>query len=161
MPTSIHDEIRQTRPFRSLQEQVYVNLARTHRRVEEDWIRYLKRVEGLSVSQYNILRILRGAHPGALRVGEVGERMLYRDPDVTRLLDRMVRRGLVARDRDTEDRRQVMVRITEDGLAAAARLDPLADETVIRAMAGLSAEELELLDRLLDSLRSGVEPFDR
>lgn len=160
MPTSIRDEIRQTKPFRSLQEQVYVNLARTHRRAEEDWIRYLKQVEGLSVSQYNILRILRGAHPGALRVGEVGDRMLYRDPDVTRLLDRMAKRGLVARERDTDDRRQVLVRITDEGLTVVGRLDPLADQTALAAMAGLDEAELRTLDRLLDTLRAGVAPFD-
>lgn len=160
MPTSIRDEIRQTRPFRSLQEQVYVNLARTQRRVEEDWVRYLKRAEGLSISQYNILRILRGAHPKALRVGEVGERMLYRDPDVTRLLDRMARRGLIARERDITDRRQVLVRITPEGLAVAERLDPLADATVQAAMAGLGERDLQTLDRLLDTLRAGVAPFE-
>ena len=160
MPTSIRDEIRQTRPFRSLHAQVYINLARTHRRIEEDWIRYLKRVEGLSVSQYNILRILRGAHPVALRVGDLGDRMLYRDSDVTRLLDRMVKRGLVGRERDTEDRRQVLIGITEEGLAVVGRLDPLADQTVLAAMAGLDEAELRTLDRLLDTLRAGVVQFD-
>jgi len=91
---------------------------RLQRRVAE-----LFKTEDLSATQYNVLRILRGAGPGGLSCGEVAERMITRDPDVTRLLDRLERRGLLVRTREQADRRVVRSRITNDGLAALARLD--------------------------------------
>lgn len=156
---SIAREIRQTRPFRSLQEQLLVNLMRTSRAAEESWLQYLKRTEGLSLSQYNILRILRGARPEALRISEVGERMIYRDPDVTRLVDRLVAQGLVRRHRDEEDRRVVLVEITEDGLALLERLDGMVDQYTRAVMAGLTPKQLRTLDVLLNEVRGGIEPF--
>ncbi|HEX5574528.1 MAG TPA: MarR family transcriptional regulator, partial [Gemmatimonadales bacterium] len=95
MAQTIDREIRQTKPFRSIQEQVVINLMRTTRAVEESWIQYLKRTEGISQSQYNILRILRGARPNALKISEISDRMITRDPDVTRLIDRLIKQGLV------------------------------------------------------------------
>lgn len=159
MAKTIHSEIRQTRPFRSLQEQLLINLMRTSRAVEESWLHYLKRTEGLSLSQYNILRILRGARPGALKVSEIGERMIYRDPDVTRLLDRLARQGLVRRLPLPEDRRVVLVEITADGLALLERLDQEVDRYARAVMAGLNAQELRALDGLLNEVRGGMEPY--
>lgn len=117
MVKTIEQEIKQTRAFPTLQEQVVVNLMRTCRQVDEHWVQYLRRTEGISLSQYNILRILRGAHPDAIKVSDIADRMIYRDPDVTRLVDRLARQGLARRERDTEDRRVVLVQITEAGLA--------------------------------------------
>lgn len=156
MATPIQREIRQTRPFRSLQEQVTVNLIRTGAAVMERWQAHLKKAEGLSASQYNILRILRGARPATLRVSEVAERMLTRDPDMTRLMDRLVRRGYLRRDRDEADRRVVRVGITRDGLAALTRLDGVLDTQVRASMAGLRPGQLRALDALLDELREGI-----
>lgn len=156
---SIAREIRQTRPFRSLQEQLLVNLMRTSRAAEESWLLYLKRTEGLSLSQYNILRILRGARPDALRISEVGERMIYRDPDVTRLVDRLVGQGLVRRERDEEDRRVVRVEITREGLALLERLDEMVDQYTGAVMAGLTPKQLRTLDVLLNQVRGGLRPF--
>src|SRR5918995_5624051 len=123
MAQTIGQAIRQTKPFRSLQEQVVINLMRTARVVEEDWAHYLKRTEGISVSQYNILRILRGARPKPVKISEIADRMITRDPDVTRLVDRLIKQGLVRRERGEEDRRVVLVEITPAGLAMLARLD--------------------------------------
>src|SRR5919112_6637342 len=123
MAQTIDREIRQTKTFRSLQEQVVINLMRTTRAVEESWIQYLKRSEGISQSQYNILRILRGARPMAAKISEIADRMITRDPDVTRLVDRLIKQGLVRRERDHDDRRVVLVEITGAGLALLARLD--------------------------------------
>lgn len=159
MAKTIQSEIRQTRPFRSLQEQLLVNLMRTSRAVEESWLQYLKREEGLSLSQYNILRILRGARPEAVKVSEIGERMIYRDPDVTRLLDRLVRQGLARRRAHPEDRRVVLVEITGEGLALLERLDDMVDRYTSAVMAGLKAQELRALDGLLNEVRAGIEPF--
>src|SRR6185295_11262138 len=83
MAQTIDREIKQTKPFRSLQEQLVINLMRTTRAVEEGWIQYLKRTAGISPSQYNILRILRGARPKAVRISDISDRMITRDPDVT------------------------------------------------------------------------------
>jgi len=105
MAQTIDREIRQTKPFGSLQEQVVINLLRTTRAVEESWTQHLKRTEGISPSQYNILRILRGARPKAAKISEIADRMVTRDPDVTRLVDRLIKQGLARRERDGEDRR--------------------------------------------------------
>jgi DNA-binding MarR family transcriptional regulator len=161
MAKTIHHEIRQTKPFRSLQEQLVINLMRTTRAVEESWVQYLKRAEGISQSQYNILRILRGARPHAVKISEIADRMITRDPDVTRLVDRLIKQGLVRRERDTEDRRVVLVEITAAGLAMLARLDAPAGEYTEGAMAGLTQAELKTLDSLLNEVRAGIKPVSR
>jgi DNA-binding MarR family transcriptional regulator len=158
MAKTIHHEIHQTKPFRSLQEQLVINLMRTTRAVEESWIQYLKRSEGISQSQYNILRILRGARPKAVKISEIADRMITRDPDVTRLVDRLIKQGLVRRERDIEDRRVVLVEITGAGLAMLARLDGPAGEYTEGAMAGLKLAELRMLDALLNEVRAGIRP---
>jgi DNA-binding MarR family transcriptional regulator len=82
----------------------------------------LLRAHDLSPNQYNVLRILRGTHEGLL-CGDIGRRMITRDPDITRLLDRLEKRGLITRCRESEDRRRVQARITPEGLALLGRLD--------------------------------------
>jgi DNA-binding MarR family transcriptional regulator len=161
MAQTIGREIRQTKPFRSLQQQVVLNLMRTTRAVEESWIQYLKRTEGISPSQFNILRILRGARPKALKISDIAERMVNRDPDVTRLVDRLIKQGLVRRERDTEDRRVVLVEITPAGLALLARLDTPVLEYLEAAMAGLKPPQLRALDTLLNEVRAGIQPWGR
>jgi len=156
MAQTIDREIRQTKPFRSLQEQLVINLMRTTRAVEESWIKYLKRSEGISQSQYNILRILRGARPKAVKISEIADRMITRDPDVTRLVDRLIKQGLVSRERDDDDRRVVRVEITGAGLAMLSRLDEPAGEYTVGAMAGLKPQELRTLDTLLNEVRAGI-----
>lgn len=80
------------------------------------------KAEDLSGTQYNVLRILRGS-PEGLSCGEIGSRMITRDPDITRLLDRLEKRGLISRCRETKDRRSVLARITAEGLVLLARID--------------------------------------
>jgi DNA-binding MarR family transcriptional regulator len=88
---------------------------------------WLLRGHDLSPNQYNVLRILRG-EPEGLLCGEVGRRMITRDPDITRLLDRLEKRGLISRCRESEDRRRVQARITPEGLALLRCLDePMRD----------------------------------
>lgn len=159
MARSIGSEIHQTKPFRSLQEQVVINLMRTTRAVEESWMQYLKRTEGISQSQYNILRILRGARTKAVKISEIADRMITRDPDVTRLVDRLIKQGLVRRERDSEDRRVVLVEITAAGLALLARLDGPAGGYTEGAMAGLRPQQLRTLDTLLNEVRAGIRPI--
>jgi DNA-binding MarR family transcriptional regulator len=159
MAQTIGHALRQTKPFRSLQEQVVLNLMRTARVVEEDWIQYLKRTEGISTSQYNILRILRGARPKGVKITDIADRMVNRDPDVTRLVDRLIKQGLARRERGTEDRRVVLVEITGAGLAMLARLDDPSLESTAAAMAGLRPDQLRTLDTLLNEVRAGIRPF--
>ena len=157
MAQSIYHELKQSKPFRSIQEQVVLNLMRTTRMVEESWLQHLKRTEGISGSQYNILRILRGARPKAVKISEISDRMINRDPDVTRLVDRLIKQGLVRRERCTEDRRVVFVEITAAGLALLARLDEPVAEYTEGAMAGLKPQQLRTLDTLLNELRAGIK----
>ena len=105
---------------------------------------------GLSVAQYNVLRILRGADAGGLQCGEIAARMIAKDPDITRLLDRLEKRGLVTRSRGGEDRRVVTTRITGEGRALLAAIDP--------PMEGLHGSQLgplgeKKLRQLLELLR--------
>src|SRR6185503_18429102 len=110
MAPRIQDEIRQTKPFAGLEDEVLISLLRTADVVLRPLAEVLKR-EALSHTQYNVLRILRGAGAGGLSCREVAERMVTREPDLTRLLDRLERRGMVARGREAKDRRVVVTRI--------------------------------------------------
>jgi DNA-binding MarR family transcriptional regulator len=107
---------------------------------------------GITGDQYNVLRILRGVYPAGHPRNEVARRMIHRAPDVTRMLDRLVRQGLVARVRNPEDRRESIATITKAGLAALARIDPdvLATQTAVTA--SLSERDLQQLVRLCDAL---------
>ena len=110
------------------------------------------KAENLSATQYNVLRILRGA-PDGLPCGEVGNRMITRDPDITRLLDRLEKRGLIARSRETKDRRMVMASITPDGLNLLARLDQPVREAHRSELGHLGRERLRTLTELLQAAR--------
>ncbi len=107
--------------------------------------------EGLSMSAYNVLRILRGHSEGHPRT-EIAQRMVYRRTDLTRLIDGLIRRGLAERIRERRDRRLSVTRITPKGLKTMARLDPLINELAERYRRKLSVRELEELSRLLEKL---------
>lgn len=127
-PSSIKEEIQQSKPFRSSSQEAYLALLRT----ADDSKRYMSRVlepAGVTLQQYNVLRILRGAGKEGLPTLAVGERMVERTPGVTRLIDRMERKGWVERSRCTEDRRRVWCKITQSGLALLDELQQPVDET--------------------------------
>jgi DNA-binding MarR family transcriptional regulator len=111
------------------------------------------KTEDLSATQYNVLRILRGA-PEGLTCGEVANRMITRDPDITRLLDRLEKHGLISRSREAKDRRMVLTRITPEGLALLARLDRPVQEAHRKQLGHLGAERLRALAELLSACRS-------
>src|SRR6266849_6704672 len=104
--------------------------------------------ERSSATQYNVLRILRGA-PEGLPCGEIASRMITRDPDVTRLLDRLEKRGLISRCRETKDRRTVMARITQEGLKLLTRLDEPVQADHRKQLGHLGRERLRTLTELL------------
>jgi DNA-binding MarR family transcriptional regulator len=108
---------------------------------------------GLLPTQYNVLRILRGS-PEGLGCGEIGNRMITRDPDITRLLDRMEKRGLISRCREAGDRRTVRTRITPEGLDLLARLDEPIQEAHRKQLGHLGRERLEQLTELLAACRT-------
>jgi len=137
-----------------LEEMAFLELARTTDMLSRGLVRILK-TEDLSPTQYNVLRILRGT-PEGLPCGEIAARMITRDPDVTRLLDRLEKRGLISRCRETEDRRMVMARITPEGLKVLGRLDTPVVETHRKQMGHLGKERLRALAELLDAARSGI-----
>jgi DNA-binding MarR family transcriptional regulator len=149
--STLQAEIRKRRPFDLPQEEAFLNLQRCAAVLAAQAERLLKS-HGLSGSQYNALRILRGAKAGgdwALPCLEVAQRMITAVPDITRLIDRLESAGLVQRHRTKDDRRVVLVSITKSGLDALADVDrPLAD--LHRAQMGhLSRSELSMLNRLL------------
>jgi DNA-binding MarR family transcriptional regulator len=122
MSATLRDEIQQQRPFRSLEEEAALNLYRTTQLLA-DMAETFHRQHGLTPTQYNVLRILRGAGSEGLGRNEIRERLLNRMPDVTRLLDKMEEAGLVWRERSTSDRRCVPTVLTEKGRALVNELD--------------------------------------
>src|ERR1051325_823989 len=118
-------------------------------RILAPWERFLKSEADLTASQYNVLRILRGSHPKSLTAGEIGARTIARDPDITRLVDRLDARGLVKRGRSEEDRRVVEVVITTKGLELLRELEPHSQK-MPRALVGhVPPRKLRQLSKLL------------
>ncbi len=153
MTRRLQDELKQTRPFRSLEGEVLVGLMRTADAVERGISEVLKPA-GLTRTQYNVLRILRGAGASGLSCSEVTSRLITRDPDTTRMLDRLEARKLVTRSRDAGDRRVVTTRITQAGLELLAGLDDLVESHERKVLGPLGAEKLKALARLLDEARA-------
>jgi DNA-binding MarR family transcriptional regulator len=149
----LRHEIRQRRPFESLQQEAYLNLARTHAGLEEALERVLAG-HAVTQQQYNVLRILRGAPPEGLARNEIRDRLLTRMPDVTRLLDRMEAAGLVTRERSAEDRRQTATRLTRKGRRVVDALDAPVAEEHRRRLAHLSEKQLHELVGLLTLART-------
>lgn len=153
----IQEEIKQRRPFASRSMEAATALLRTG-----DMVRryYERRVEpyGITFQQYNVLRILRGAGPEGLPTLEIGERMIQEAPGITRLVDRLVKKRLVERDRATDDRRKVICRITPAGLDLVADLDEPCVRWDEELMARLDEEDLEILTDMLDRVREMLSP---
>jgi DNA-binding MarR family transcriptional regulator len=153
MTRTLKEEIRQTRPFASLEQEAYLNIVRTATQLSDAFERIL-RPAGLTPAQYNVLRILRGTDTEGLCRNDLRDRMLTRMPDMTRLLDRMEAGGLVSRTRDADDRRIVTTRITPEGLRLVNGLDEAVAEEHRRRLGHLSQEHLEMLIELLGEVRS-------
>jgi DNA-binding MarR family transcriptional regulator len=152
MSPKLKDEIKQGKPFESLQAEVFLNLMRTADVLLRGQEAILK-LAGLSATQYNVLRILRGAGEQGLCCREVGERMIARDPDITRLVDRLERRGFLARSRDNRDRRVITVRITPAGLKVLKDLDGPMAEYNRRLLSHMDKGDLRKLVELLEAAR--------
>ena len=163
MPTrtsALQDELKQTRPFLSPAHEAFVSILRTGAVVQ----RHLSRVvegSGVTIQQYNVLRILRGAGETGLPTLAIRDRMIEEAAGITRLLDKLESAGYVVRERSTPDRRQVLCRITAEGLRLLASLDAPVEAANEAAFAALDEHEKQSLVELLGAVRAAfAEPDD-
>jgi len=151
----ILEEIRQTRPFATQQEEAALNIVRTADALKRGG-ELLFRRHGITSAQYNVLRILRGAGDRGLHCSGIAERMITAEPDITRLLMRMERLGLLMRQRDSADRRMVTAIATELGLQLLVELEAPLRKLQERQFALLSQDEIDALIDGLEKVRAGV-----
>ena len=154
-PLSLREEIHQNKPFASPAQEALLALSRTTDVLQR---RFAQLVEpyGISLQQYNVLRILRGAGQEGTPTLEITDRMIQRTPGITRLLDKLEAKHLVQRKRCSEDRRQVLCWITDAGLRLLADLDKPAVDSGAQAMASLTTLEVRTLIALLERVRGGL-----
>jgi DNA-binding MarR family transcriptional regulator len=159
MTTLASRPARKVRRFDSLQQEAFLSLWRTYdrlRALEEK----LFAAHDLTPQQYNALRLLRSQHPEKIRTLDLAARLVSRAPDITRLLDKLEQRGLVARDRPADNRRIVRIGITPMGIALLEALKKPIRECHVRQLGHLSASELKNLIALLRAAREPHEPRD-
>ena len=152
MQSRLQSEIKQATPFRSLRQEAFLQMARTTAVLTHAWEQSLRR-HGVTLTQYNVLRILRGAGSPGLCRHEVASRLVTQVPDVSRLLDRMMRAGLVTRTRNITDRRLVTACITPAGLHLLEQLDVPSYGISDEQLAHMSDQEVETLIELLEVAR--------
>lgn len=153
MKSKLQNELKQNKPFQNLQEEALLNIVRTAEVFSWQASSLFKEID-LTATQYNVLRILRGAGNEGLLCREISERMLTKDPDITRLLDRLELRGFISRNRDSRDRRVITVKITSEGLEALKSLDKPIEEHHQKLLGHLTQEQLQQLISLLELARN-------
>ena len=154
MAGKILDELQQTKPFQYVEEEAFLNIHRTADVLMQSLVAVL-RPSGLSPTQYNVLRILRGAGPSGVTCKDIGMRMITPDPDITRLLDRLEKRSLLTRNRAKEDRRFVAIQITREGLALLASLDEPIRDLQLDLFRHMGEDRVRSLVDLLETVRDG------
>jgi DNA-binding MarR family transcriptional regulator len=152
MVTTLQEEIKQTKPFASLEQEAHLSVIRTAAILADEVEKFLRPYE-ITGTQYNVLRILRGAEPDGLCRNEVRDRMLTRMPDMTRLLDRMEDAGLVVRSRERDDRRMVLTRISPRGQKLLADIDDAVQKEHKSRFSKLDNSELRTVIELLSKVR--------
>src|SRR3954471_24946865 len=150
--STLRDEIKQTRPFRSSAEEVVVSILRTAAVVQRNLAQVVE-AQGVTIQQYNVLRILRGAGEAGLPTLAIRDRMSEEAAGITRLLDKLEAAGHVVRERSTPDRRQVLCQITPAGLELLARLDAPMEAMTESAFSTLDEAEKDSLVELLGAVR--------
>jgi DNA-binding MarR family transcriptional regulator len=155
MPRGLQAELKQKVPFTSREQEAYLALLRTADALQSSMESKLKEF-GLTGTQYNALRILRGAGPDGLPCSEIGERMITHDPDITRLLNRLEQRGLVARTRDQHDRRVIYGKITPAGQKLLREMDGPVEKYGRALLRYVSQPQLQKLIDVLDVIRRKV-----
>ena len=159
MTGTVAQALKQKKPFSSPEQEILLGLRMAAARVVEPWARFLKTTAQLTNNQYNVLRILRGSHPAKLACSDIAERMIDRDPDITRLIDRLEKRGLVKRIRSRRDRRVVEVGITDKGLALVRGLDAHVQRMPKALLGHLGVERLGQFGILLEAVISDLGTF--
>jgi len=152
MTPDLRAELKQKQPFTSREQEAYLSLLRTADALQSSMETRLKEF-GLTGTQYNALRILRGAGPDGLPCSEIGERMITRDPDITRLLNRLQKRGLVERARAKRDRRVIYGRISPAGLKLLHEMDGPVKAHGRQMLRHVGQENLQQLIALLELVR--------
>lgn len=152
-PPGLAREIHKSGPFSSPAQEAYLNLVRTFAVLSQDFDRLFRRHD-LSGSTYNLLRILRGSGENGRTCGEIRDHMVWRVPDVTRLADKLVRRGLASRERGADDKRTVRLFVTAKGLRLLARLDQAVLDLHAGQLGHLADADLAALSRLLHAARN-------
>jgi DNA-binding MarR family transcriptional regulator len=155
MPQKLQAEIKQSKPFSSSTAEALLSILRTAAVIDHHLAEAL-RPFGITATQYNVLRILRGAGQKGMCGREVAERLVSKVPDVSRLLDRTEDLGLIKRERDPEDRRHVTARITEKGLTVLDKATPELEAIERRRFGRLDPEGLQRLISALEDVRGGV-----
>ncbi len=155
MSGKLATEIRQSKPFRSREEEAFLNLGRTWEFLQKRVADLIKEHQ-LTATQYNMLRILRGAGADGVTCSQATERMLTTDPDVTRLLDRMEAQGWIRRDRAKEDRRVVVTTITDSGIELVNRIDEPLHQLLQTYLGRVGKQRLKELIDTLEELREAI-----
>ena len=155
MSKRLLSDLKQNKPYATIEEEVFINLQFTADALMRALAAVLKQF-GISPTQYNVLRILRGANENGLSCREIGSRMITRDPDVTRLLDRLENRKLILRSREEKDRRVITVRITQAGSELLSSLDSPVQDLHLDLLGHVKNKKLETLTDLLDTARGSL-----
>ncbi len=153
MVSGLQKELKQNKPFRSLEEEIILNVVRTAEYLTSAISSVLKSAD-LTLTQYNVLRILRGAGSEGLSCSEVSERMITKESDITRLLDRVEARGFISRERPANNRRIVVARITDEGKDFLAKLDAPVDELNRSLVGHLGTNKQTNLNNLLEAVKN-------
>lgn len=156
---SLLEELKQNKPFRNLHEEAFISMLVTAERLKTALAELFKSRD-LTHTQYNVLRILRGAGDIGLTCSEISERMITRDSDITRMLDRLESRSLIRRERRDTDRRIVRAFITANGLELLAEIEEPLTFWQTAKLAGLKDAELQTLIVLLEKVRNSIIGFD-
>jgi DNA-binding MarR family transcriptional regulator len=154
--SKLQKELKQTKPFASQEEEVHLNILRTAELLWWGVSETLKQAD-LTPTQYNALRILRGAGQEGVSCSQISERMVTKDSDITRLLDRLETRGLISRCRETKDRRVITAQVTKEGLRLLAELEEPISECHRRQLGHMGEKRLATLNKLLEDVRDSTE----
>jgi len=156
MAGKLQNEIGKKSPFASLEEELSLNLLRTADRMT-GYFEAAMKAGGLTPTQYNVLRILRGVSPQGVACQEIARMMITRDADLTRLLDRLETRNLLRRERQTDDRRVIHILITPAGLELLKDLDPRVEKMNKTLLGYFGPERLSTLIELLEQIRDQID----
>ena len=154
-PVSLREEIRQSKPFESPTQEAILSVYRTSDVLQRLFVKLVE-PHGISLQQYNVLRILRGAGKEGTPTLDIADRMIEKTPGITRLLDKLEAKHLVRRKRCPEDRRQVLCWITDAGLNLLAELDKPVVQASISCLQSLTQAELKQMISILEKVRAEV-----